>query len=168
MGLTRQKQTLLKVGEFVQKATCDTYYGGSPAMIDTDGKLNLATRTRLLSAGSYVGVFYNTSVVDALTYGGKATFLAGTCLVTLTKLTPNTNNSSTNVEGTAGVASDDYPYNTSLTWTAGDKVYLHTGTNGTWSNVQTGTDECLGVVMATGTNYITVLFNNRAGAVVHA
>lgn len=167
MGLGRNKQTLLKVGEFAQTASA-TYYGGSPAMMSTAGTVELATRTKLLSSGSYVGIFYNTSVVDALTEGDKATFLAGTCVLTFMKATPNTNNSVLNVEGSAGVASDDYPYDTTLTWAPGDKLYLGATTSGTWSNVNSGTDEALGVVLVAGTNYLTVLMNNKAGAYIHA
>lgn len=159
MGLGRNRYTIHKVGEYSQ-ASGATYKGGSPAGINTSGELVPA-----VAGGSnctYVGIFANASSVDANTKDLKSTFYAGTCILTLLKALPNTNNSTTNVEGTAGVAGDDYPYNSALTYNEGDKLYV--GATLGWTNVNPNSNEAVGVVLYAGTNSLTVLFNNKAGA----
>lgn len=160
MSLGRNRYTIHKVGEYSQLAGT-TYYGGQPCAINTSGTLEKA-----ISDGSttYVGIFANYSAVDAKTKDVKSTFYAGTCVLTLMKATPNVDNRTTNVEGTAGVDGDDYPYNTTLVYNEGDKLYV--GADGLWTNVNPGSKQALGVVLYAGTNSLTVLFNNLAGAVI--
>jgi len=169
MGLGRQKFTVLKVGEFAQE-TGAVYYGGSPMAITQTGTLRNAKYAQLASAKSdatattYVGIAYNTSTVDADTYGGKSTFLAGACVVTMSKMLANTNNSVLNVQGTAGQSGDDYPYDTTLTWNEADLLFV--GHTGKWVNVNPASGKpAFGTVLEVGTDSITVLLYGGTNAV---
>lgn len=169
MGVGRKMFTVLKVGEWLQEPDA-VYYGGSPLAITTNGKLTLAKYGTLVAtktdstAVTYVGVARNNYHTDSLTYQGQTTFFAGACIVTLMKGLPNTNNSSTNVEGTAGDAYDEYPYDTTLTWNEKDLVFV--GHDGLWVNVNPASGKpCQGTVLTVGTNYITVLFYGGTNAV---
>lgn len=162
MGISRKKQTLLKVGEFSSLET-SMYYGGSPAAINHSGTVQLATNAELnlarsnSSALTYVGIFYNPSQVDSNTKNRVSTFLSGSAIVTLTKNSVNTNNTSINVDGTAGQAGDDYPYDTTLAWVTGDRLYI--GATGLWQRTaETTGDPHYGVVLKAATNYLICLF----------
>lgn len=161
MGLSRKKQTTLKVGEFSHKLS-QTYYGGSPSAIGQTGELVLATGTNLnlarsnASAQSYVGLFYNPSGVDVNTKDRISTFLAGPNVVTLTNNSVNTNNLSINTDGSAGQTGDDYPYDTTDDWNEGDRLYISNA--GVWVNSPANSgDAHYGVVLKVGTGYLVVL-----------
>lgn len=161
MGISRIKQTVLKQGEWAYLSS-ETYYGGSPMGINRSGEIVLAKHGTLTAtktdttAVSYVGVAFNPSAVDAKTKDYKMTFLPGPGVYTFTKNVVSDNNATINVHGTAGQLGDDYPYDTTLTWTAGDLLYVDTA--GLWTNVNpVSGDPCYGVVLDSGTNYITCL-----------
>lgn len=160
MSLGRNRYTIHKVGEYAHKSGA-TYYGGSPASVNTSGELEIAKKD---GSTAYVGIFANYSGVDAKTKDRKSTFYAGTCLLTLMKALPNTDNRTTNVEGTAGVDGDEYPYDTTKVYNEADLLYVDA--NGLWTNVNPGSKEALGVVMYAGTNSLTVLFANKPGATI--
>lgn len=169
MGLSRKKMTTMKVGEF-QRQAGETWYGGSPAGINKSGKLVLAHYGTLVAsktdstAISYVGIFVNPSLVDADTYKGQSTFYAGTCIVTMTKLNQNTDGSVTNVDGTAFLKGDGYPYDSSLTFDESNLLYVDI--NGLWTNVQPSSGKpCFGTVIEVGTSSITALMYNVPSAV---
>ena len=161
MGISRIRQTVLKQGEFAHAAG-ETYYGGSPLGINRSGELVLAKHGTLTAtktdstAVSYVGVAMNPSAIDVNTKDRKTTFLPGPGVYTFTKNVVSDNNVTINTHGTAGQLGDDYPYDTTLTWTAGDLLYIDTA--GLWTNVNpVSGDPCYGVVLEAGSSFITCL-----------
>jgi len=160
----------LKNGEYHVATGVTTYYGGMPCYMTTGGTLEVPTIDT--GATPYVGVFRNAKTVDAafgsdiVTSGSgtgvsqatqyKATFLAGVLLARL--------QSGTVTDAKGQEYADSYPYDTTLSWVAGDLLYV--GTGGTWVNSapyafngtgDTGGSIVRGVVMAVGTTYLDVL-----------
>jgi len=134
-----------KNGEY-SACTGETYYGGSPASIDTDGYLH----TCLVDSGAtkFVGVFANSNLVD---WGSSSTgavqlatvyTLPFACILT---------------SGTKDGYADGLPYNDGLTYTEGDPLYV--GSDGKWTNVDPGSGIQRGVVMASASGSLTVWFN---------
>ena len=159
MGIDRIKFTGIKEGDYAVEAG-ESYVGGSPAAININGHLvkakygTLAASKTDSTAVSYVGVFVNTSGVDGVQIESKATYYAGPTFVTFTKLLLSANNANKNAFGGAGVADDDYPYDHALTFAPKDLLFIDT--NGKWTNVNPASTPCFGVVLAVGTNFITV------------
>lgn len=168
MGLGRVRNTTLKVGEFAT-ASGETYYGGSPMAVNKSGEIVLAKYANLVAtrtdstAVAYVGVAANPSAVDANTRDYKMTVFTH-CTLTLTKNVVSNNGVTINVDGHAGQTGDDYPYDTNLTWTPGDLVYI--GHDGKWTNVNPASGKpAYGTVLEAGTGYIVVHFYAGPGSV---
>jgi hypothetical protein len=125
-----------------------TYYGGSPAKIDTSGYLELCT-SDVSGTSAFVGIFANSSLND---WGNRST--ATTQLATVYTLPF----AAVLTTGTKDTYADAYPYDTTLTWHAADNVYV--GSDGKWTNVIPAANAiCRGKVMAVTATSITVWFN---------
>lgn len=156
MGLGRTKITLFREGEFSAKSGI-TYYGGSPAAVNTAGEITLCTNT-LVNAGtaSYVGIFRDSSGAVSGVKDLKTTVFMGPAIVTFQKNSANTNNTSINNDGAPGQTGDSEPYDTSLAWDEADRLFI--GTTGLWRRTAaTANDHAYGTVLKVGTNYLTVL-----------
>jgi hypothetical protein len=71
------------------------------------------------------------------------------------KNSANTNNTSINVDGSAGQAGDDFPYDSTLTWNEADRLYISAA--GLWVNVKVNSnDPHYGIVLKAATDYILV------------
>jgi len=162
MGLARSKFTLHRNGEWSTKAN-ETYYGGSPAGVNKSGEIVKTNCTNLnlarsnASAESFIGVFRDPSASVSSVLNNKSTLLIGCSIVTLQKNSANTNNTSINNDGSPGQSGDDYPYDTSLAWDEGDRLFINA--SGVWVRTATNAGDChYGTVVKVGTNYLTVLF----------
>ena len=159
MGLIRNKDLSLRLGEFPSNASA-TYYGGSGLALNSNGELVLAKANQVSLANgnttktTFLGLAWTTSAENATRRDLISTCLAGPSLVTLCKLTLN---SFTNAAGTPGITGDDFPYKTTDTWLPGDEVYL--GNDGLWTNTAaTAADPYYGVVRAVSTDQLEVYF----------
>jgi len=124
MGV-RESQLVFKDGEIPMDPASDAYYGGQPAKIGAAG----ASLAKSEDA-AYIGIMKNSSYEDnkngnvTIIYGGKVTFLNGSDQI----------DSVINGETVEGA-----PYDTTLTWNAGD--YLYIASSGLWSNTGTSGKE---------------------------
>lgn len=161
MGLSRIKNTSIRQGEFATKASI-TYYGGSPAGINKTGEIvncnctNLNLARSNANAESYVGIFRDPSATVSSVLGNKSTLFIGPAIVTFQKNSANVNNTSINNDGAPGQSGDDFPYDDSLTWDEGDRLFINA--SGKWRNLAVNANDAhYGTVLKAGTNFLTVL-----------
>ena len=133
-----------KNGEY-NAATGITYYGGSPAAMDTDGYLTLCTSDVTTGATAYVGVFANSNLVDwqksSTGTVQRATVYFGSFSTVL-------------YEGTRDTYADGLPYTSGDSWVEADPLYV--GADGKWTNTDPGSGKQRGVVMIVGSASLTV------------
>lgn len=154
--------------DYVATTGVTSYVGGTAACMTTGGTVDALSGTTDLLTGdtAYLGVFANAKGIDqksttlseyttsgsgsgstfASTALYKATIITGPALLRLQS-------------GTKDGVSDGYPYLTTDSWVASDKLYL-TG-SGQWTRTKTGTglsgSVARGVVLAVGATYLDVL-----------
>lgn len=174
--LAQVRDVVLRSGDYSVLSGATAYRGGSPARMGTGGTLDVATYDTGNTA--FVGVFANCQAVDQLP--GYDVSLSGTGTgVTVTSVYKSSViHGPSRLRLTSGVrrgVADGYPYDSTLTYVPGDMLYI--GTGGTWVNVapQTRSTEYAetgvtsgwavsvahGIVEASGSNYIDVLFYGR-------
>lgn len=170
MGIDRPKFHSVKNGDIAMDPNWESYVGGSPTGINELGKLvkakyaTLAASKTDSTAVSYVGVFINTSGVDSAHIEKKASYYMGPGVFTLTKLSSVANNAHTNAAGGAGVADDDYPYDTDLTYEPKDLIFI--GLEGKWVNANPVAGKpCFGVVLAVLPGALVVQFYGQPTAI---
>ena len=115
----------MRIGELpldLTDAASNPYFGGQPAQMGTSG-LKLAKAN---DDQSFVGVFLNSSYEDS--QNGNATIISGQAYVRF--LNGSISQDSPTPQGTTV---EGAPYDTSLTFATGDKLYIDA--NGKWTNV---------------------------------
>lgn len=131
-------QLSFKDGEFAvdPNLAANSYFGGMPAAINTDGTATLATS----GGGSplYIGMFKNSHYEDA--QNGKATVVAGASKVQFM-------NGSNQVDTTdpAGATIEGAPYDTTQTYVNGQYLYINK-TTGLWTNQSSGNGTAKGII----------------------
>jgi hypothetical protein len=128
-------------------AATNGYFGGQPAQIGANG-LKLA---KAANDQTFVGVFQNSSFEDL--QNGSATLLTGVCYLRFIN-----GSVSQDSPTPTGQVVEGAPYNTSLTFNPGDKIYIDA--NGLWTNVanagtekgivtkgNTGSDDAVEVIL---------------------
>lgn len=170
MGIDRPKFHVVKNGDLSFDPNWGAYVGGSPAAVNEGGKLvrakyaNLALAKSDATGVTYVGVFINTSTVDGNHIEKKAAYYLGAGVFTLTKLKESQNNLYTNPGGGAGVPSDDYPYDTNITFKPKDNIFVDL--SGLWTNANPEAGKpTFGVVLAVLPGALVVQFYGQPSAI---
>ena len=115
------------------------YFGGMPAAIHTTGQAILA----LGGTPAYLGMFKNSSYEDLL--NGNATIVHGASKVVFM-------NGSNEVDTIVnGVTVEGAPYNTALTYVAGEYLYV-TAATGLWTNSSGGNGTPKGIITKPATS----------------
>jgi hypothetical protein len=115
--------------------TASPYFGGQPLAINTDGTVILA----LGSTPKYIGMAKNSSYEDAS--NGNATVVSGASKVVFL-------NGSNEVDSVTpqGLTVEGAPYDATLTYTAGDYLYIANG-SGLWTNVSSSNGTPKGIIV---------------------
>ena len=129
-------------------ATGETYYGGSPAKITTDGYLHLCTSDPTTAATECIGVFANSNLVD-----WKKESTSGVMKATVYAFGPFACRLES---GTRDGYADASPYESGDGWDEGSPLYV--SATGTWTLTDPGSGTQRGVVMAVGSSYLDVWF----------
>jgi hypothetical protein len=110
------------------------YYGGQPATIDANG-VRLAL---VADETAIIGVFKNSSYQDR--QNGNATILGGVCRLKFINGSGSADNTDPN-----GNVIEGAPYDTTITFNPGDKIYVSAA--GLWTNVSGGAGTAKGIVI---------------------
>ena len=125
----------------------NSYFGGQPVAINALGQATLAT-----SGGGtplYVGMFKNSHFEDA--QNGKATVVSGASKIQFMNGSDQVEN-----QDPAGNTIEGAPYDTTLTYAAGEYLYINK-TTGLWTNVSAGNGTAKGIIVKPATSTDSVM-----------
>jgi len=142
-------------GEYDVLSGVTAYNGGQPMYMGTGGTLEVATQA--LDTGTtlgYVGVVMNSKAYDqeiGYDYSRSGT---GTGMTTVSRYKCGTIRGPAQLtlqSGTKGnnAVADGFPYETGVTWTAGDDLYI--GASGLWTNTGLSMADVYGDAASSGT-----------------